>query len=164
MPAPVAHRRRLLRAMGVTPLRLRQPAVGEPEAAAAVAAPEASSAQTPATTDLVLVLPAGCEPRHLDLLGRAMTAFGPRFARAARVEVDKGAVTGALPAAQAYLAFGEAQARALGRDLDAAVMARADVILLDTPADLAEAAGKRRLWTAVGALRRRWRQQRAAEH
>lgn len=155
MPVSGSHRRRLLEAMGVAPLRLRDTA-SQP---ATVVDDGIVAAPSPLRAELVLVLPAGCEPRHLDLVGRAMTAFGPRFARAARVQVEAGAVSGALPAAPAYLAFGEAQAHALGRGLDAAVMAQADVVLLDAPAELAGAAGKRRLWTAVSALRRRWRQE-----
>ena len=92
-----------------------------------------------------------------------MHGFGAAFARAPRVEVVEGRVDGDVPTARAYLAFGEAQARALGVALNAETMAVADVILLDPPEQLLQAAGKRRLWSAINALRRRWRQARAGE-
>lgn len=153
----VARRQRLLREFGVVPYRLRQVApvasveepVGRPSSDGAVVA------------ECVLVLPAACQARERDLIGRAMSGFGAAFARAARVEVGDGMVSGDVPVARAYLAFGEAQARALGLSLPAEVMATADVILLDPPGELLQAAGKRRLWAAVNALRRRWRQAQA---
>ncbi len=141
--------------MGVTPMQLRTVADAVP-VRHDTGSVEDSSAD--ALVDVALVIPAGVASPHLDLLGRAMTAFGARFARAARLTVADGTVTAAIPAARAYLAFGEAQARALGRDLDAAVMAHAEVVLVDGPEQLVSAQGKRRLWVAVNALRRRWRQ------
>lgn len=147
-PATPARREQVLRAMGVTVYRLRD------VVPAAVGDAPAGVAPVPVRATCVLVLPAGCTPRELDLVGRAMTAFGPAFARAARVEVVDGEVAVAIPAATAYLAFGEAQARALGRALPAAAMAAAQVALLDVPARLSGAAGKRGLWNALKALRR----------
>ncbi|MDO1528269.1 hypothetical protein QMK61_05415 [Fulvimonas sp. R45] len=141
-----AHRARLLRALGVTPWRRR--------AAPAVPERESSVAAMPAAEpDCVVLLPAGCAPRELDLLGRAFLAFGPRLARAARIEV--GAAPLQAPRARAYLALGEAQAHALGRDLPAEWLHQAHVVLADTPAVvLAGGDGKRRLWSALRALRR----------
>ncbi len=102
----------------------------------------------------VVVLPGGCMPRELDLLGRALCAFGAGLARAARVEVTDGRLA-ALPSARAYLAFGEAQAHALGRELPVELQQRAQIVLADVPGQvLADAAGKRRLWNALRHLRR----------
>lgn len=147
-PAAQTHREQVLRAMGVTVYRLR-----DATSAAAADAP-AGVVPAPVHATCVLVLPAGCTPRQLDLVGRAMTAFGAAFARAPRIEVVDGEVAVAVPVATAYLAFGEAQARALGRVLPAAAMAAAQVALLDVPARLSDAAGKRGLWNAMKALRR----------
>jgi hypothetical protein len=153
MNAPVAHREQMLREFGVVPYRLRrrddEPVPADEPAATAV---------MPDAAECVLVLPAGCSHRELDLLGRAMQAFGPAFARAPRMRVDDDGGLADVPQAPAYLAFGEAQARALGRVLSAAQMATAEIVLLDPPSQLMQAAGKRRLWSAVNALRRRWRQ------
>jgi hypothetical protein len=102
----------------------------------------------------LVVLPAGCAARELDLLGRAFQALGPALARAARIEVADGRLA-AAPAARAYLVFGEAQAHALGRELPAEAVNRAHIVLADEPAAvLAGAAGKRRLWHALRSLRR----------
>jgi hypothetical protein len=145
--APSARRAQVLRALGVTPWRLR-----------AVAAPEPSQldvAPSPASggVDCVVLVPAGCSARQLDLLGRAFCSFGPALARAARIEVGSEAVR--IPHARAYLVLGEAQAHALGRDLPAEVMHRAHIVLADPPAEvLAGGAGKRRLWSALRNLRR----------
>jgi hypothetical protein len=60
-----------------------------------------------------------------------------------------------VPAADAYLVFGEAQAHALGRTLAAEVLQRAQIVLVDALATvLTEPAAKRRLWTALRRLRR----------
>jgi hypothetical protein len=143
-----AHRARVLRALGVTPWRRR-----ERPAPALAAVPEAASPAAAPSPECVVLLPAGCTARELDLLGRAFCAFGPGLARAARIEVGNGPAT--VPHARAYLALGEPQAHALGRDLPAEVMHRAHIVLADTPADvLAGAAGKRRLWIALRNLRR----------
>lgn len=144
-------RERLLRAMGVTPWRLRSA-----EAVATVDAPHAAN-ESMGTADgvsCVVILPAGCDARELDVVGRALRAFGPATGRAARLEVSEAGL-GHVPVAAAYLAFGEAQARALGRDLPAAVMSAAQIVLLDTPsALLTQGAAKRRLWNALRALGR----------
>ncbi|TCI11456.1 hypothetical protein EZM97_19525 [Dyella soli] len=147
--ASPAHRERLLRALGVTPWVRRVPAVpvvaGEPAAAAVASG---------APGDCAVLLPAGCSARELDLVGRALMAFGPAVARAPRFEVTQGQLP-AVPEVRAYLVFGEAQAHALGRELPAAALARAHIVLADEPAGvLASGAGKRRLWNALRSLRR----------
>lgn len=145
------HRARLLRALGVTPWMRRS----VPSAAPAAMAPtEPSPAAEAASGHCVILLPAGSEPRALDLLGRALTAFGPSLALAARIEVRDGKLP-APPLARAYLVFGEAQAHALGRELPAAMLQQAHIVLVDEPAAIhASGAAKRRLWTALRSLRR----------
>lgn len=143
------HRARVLRALGVTPWVRR--AVPEhsldilesvqPDAAAGVAC--------------VVVLPEHCSTRELDLLGRALNACGATLARAARVTSRGGQIAEDIPEARAYLAFGEAQAHALGRALPVTVMHQAQIVLADEPAlVLASAEAKRRLWNALRSLRR----------
>ncbi len=149
MRQPVGHdhRSRVLRALGVTPWVRRTLPGG-----AAVAAEAGDSADAVAC---VVVLPAGCSTRELDLLGRALTAAGARLARAARVSVSGGQLAAPVPEARAYLVFGEAQAHALGRCLPAAVMQQAQIVLADEPALLlTRADAKRRLWSALRSLRR----------
>lgn len=144
-----AHRARVLHALGVTPWRLRDVAVPTPEVPTADVVAESPAA----ATDCVVVVPARCTARELDLLGRAFCSFGPKLARAARIEV--GTDSTRIPHARAYLVLGEAQAHALGRDLPAEVMHQAHIVLADTPAEvLAGGAGKRRLWSALRSLRR----------
>jgi DNA polymerase III psi subunit len=150
MPAIADRRERLLRVMGVTPWRLR---VGE-----VVAGDDAQSANAdPGPGEhvgCVVILPAGSSARELDLLGKALRAFGPVTGRAARLEVGERGL-GQVPVAGAYLVFGEAQARALGRDLPAAVLSAAQIVLVDPPsAILADSAAKRRLWNGLRALGR----------
>ena len=102
-----------------------------------------------------MLLPDGCGARELDLLGRALAAYGPELARAGRILVKDGRPTAPVPPVRAYLVFGQAQAHALGRELPAAVMNRAQIVLADEPNEvLAGGAGKRRLWTALRQLRR----------
>lgn len=146
--ASMAHRERVLRALGVTPWVRR--AAPEP-----VAFDEPGPvAMAGALGDCVVLLPAGCSPRELDLVGRALMSFGAVLARAPRIEVANGQLP-AAPEARAYLVFGEAQAHALGRELPAAALSRAHIVLADEPAGvLASAAGKRRLWNALRSLRR----------
>jgi hypothetical protein len=104
--------------------------------------------------ECVVLLPAGCSPRELDLVGRALMACGAALARAPRIEVSNGQLP-SVPEARAYLVFGEAQAHALGRELPAAALSRAHIVLADEPAGvLASAAGKRRLWNALRSVRR----------
>jgi hypothetical protein len=146
--APATDRRqRLLRVMGVTPWRLRTGT----EAPAPDIAP-ANDAVAAGQAACVVVLPAGASERELDLVGRALRAYGPATGRAPRLEAgDRG--LGQVPVARAYLVFGEAQARALGRDLPSAVMSAAQIVLVDTPeAILADPAAKRRLWNGLRAL------------
>ncbi|GAB2565866.1 hypothetical protein ISP15_13630 [Dyella jejuensis] len=148
--ASPAHRARMLRALGVVPWRRRE----------AAAAPIAQLGETPAeiaaSNGVVVVLPRGCAVRELDLIGRALYAFGPRLARAPRIEAAENEAM-AVPHAGAYLVFGQAQAHALGRALPAEVMRDAQIVLADAPADLlAQAASKRRLWQALRAMRRAW--------
>jgi hypothetical protein len=100
----------------------------------------------------VVVLPAGCTVRELDLLGRALCAFGPNLARAARIEVTEAMQ---VPHAQAYLVFGQPQAHALGRALPADVMRDAHIVLADAPHELlSQALSKRRLWHALRSMHR----------
>jgi hypothetical protein len=144
-----AHRERVLRALGVTPWVRRaasQPAVMDDSVSAVTVAG--------AMGECVVLLPAGCSTRELDLVGRALIAFGPALARAPRIEVKDGQLP-TMPEARAYLVFGEAQAHALGRELPAAALSRAHIVLADEPAGvLTSAAGKRRLWHALRSLRR----------
>lgn len=149
--ASPVHRARVLRALGVVAWQRR--AVAE---AAPVTSPiQAIEAQPlPANAVVVVVLPRGCAVRELDLLGRALSAFGAQLARAPRVEA-RDDETMQVPHAPAYLVFGQAQAHALGRALPAQVMRDAHIVLADTPAEiLAQAAAKRRLWQALRTLRR----------
>lgn len=147
----LSHRGRVLRALGVTPWVRRV-------AASAPATPDVPVSQEAATSiasgDCVVVLPAGCSPRELDLIGRALMTAGPAVARAPRIQVTDGQLPSA-PEARAYLVFGEAQAHALGREPPAATLSRAHIVLADEPAAvLASGAGKRRLWNALRSLRR----------
>ncbi|BFI95404.1 MAG: hypothetical protein RSP_09140 [Rhodanobacter sp.] len=145
MPA-AAHRERVLQALGLTPWQRRQApaqATGQAAQAGAVHA------------DCVVLLPADCGTRELDLLGRALTSGGAALARAARVRVQPGEAEIAVPQARAYLACGEAQAHALGRSLPMQVTAQAQIVLVDEPARLLDdAAAKRRLWIALRTLQR----------
>lgn len=142
-----ARRAHVLHALGVTPWRRRdQPA--EP----ALPAPD-----TPPSDQArcIVVMPAGSSTRALDLLGRALHHGGATLARAGRVSVSGGQLVGALPPAPVYLVLGQAQAHALGRELSAATMKQTHIALVDEPAALlTDAAGKRRLWTAMRQLRR----------
>ena len=145
-----SHRERVLRALGVTPWVLRTVAA-EPGASEA---PMVDGLAEIVSGDCIVVLPAGCSPRELDLVGRALLACGAAIARAPRIEVSNGQLP-AAPQARAYLVFGEAQAHALGRELPAAALSRAHIVLADEPASvLASGAGKRRLWNALRSLRR----------
>ena len=111
--------------------------------------------QVAANADCVVLLPAACGTRELDLLGRALNCAGAALARAARVRVQPGEAEIAAPQARAYLACGEAQAHALGRSLPMQVTAQAQIVLVDEPARLlGDAAAKRRLWIALRTLRR----------
>ncbi|TBR40217.1 hypothetical protein EYV96_08635 [Dyella terrae] len=148
--APVDQRTRALRALGVTPwvLRTAVPADDVPAPGPAAAVVEAAHG------DCVVLLPAGSDPRALDVLSRALHACGAVVARAARLEVREGKLP-SVPAAKAYLAFGEAQAHALGRELPAALLQQAHIVLADEPAALVGSpAAKRRLWNALRTLRR----------
>ena len=143
--ASPAHRTRVLRALGVVPWRRRAMAAVEPVA-------QPVTMELPSSTSVVVVLPQGCTVRELDLLGRALCAFGPNLARAARIEVTDATQ---VPHAQAYLVFGQAQAHALGRALPADVMRDAHIVLADAPNELlSQAASKRRLWHALRSMRR----------
>lgn len=145
------HRARLLRALGVTPwVRRHAPSSTRDTGYAEEPAPAVEAL----SGHCVVLLPAGSDPRALDLLGRALTAFGPTLARAARIEVRDGKLA-AAPIARAYLVFGETQAHALGRELPATVLQQAHIVLVDEPAAIhASGAAKRRLWTALRSLRR----------
>lgn len=146
-PVTRRHRSRVLRALGVAPWVRRQPA-----SALSVAEPPATGAAAPAC---VVMLPDGCAARELDLLGRAFAAFGEPLARSPRIRVSGGRPATPVPEASAFLVFGQAQAHALGRELNAAAMNRAQIVLADEPAAvLASGAGKRGLWMALRQLRR----------
>lgn len=143
-----SRRTRVLRVLGVTPLVRR--ATVAPEAADIVSQPPAAVAAS-----CIVLLPEGCTARELDLLGRALAAYGPELARAGRIAVRDGRPAATVPSVRAYLVFGQAQAHALGRELPAAVMNQAQIVLADEPREvLASGAGKRRLWTALRQLRR----------
>jgi hypothetical protein len=145
---PVARRLQVLRALGITPW-VRRHAPGD------AAVPATESQDAPAAVACVVVVPAGCSTRELDLLGRALSTAGAVLARAARLTVSGGQLTGDVPAARAYLVFGEAQAHALGRALPAAVMHQAQIVLADIPSQvLIHGDAKRRLWSAMRSLRR----------
>lgn len=146
--AQAGHRDRVLRALGVTPWVRRTVSVPIPLVDVVVADGKGCVA-------CVVVLPDGCDARELDVIGRALTACGAVLARAARVVVRDGQLTTAVPEAQAYLVFGEAQAHALGRVLPATVMHRAQIVLVDEPSlVLRRAEAKRRLWNALRSVRR----------
>ncbi|WP_426700675.1 hypothetical protein ACPPVV_15025 [Rhodanobacter sp. Col0626] len=146
----VSHRARVLRALGVTPWVRRMQAT-----ASSVPDLMIDTADATAGVACVMVLPQGCSARELDLVGRALNACGSMLARAARVTVNEGQLGGDVPAARAYLVFGEAQAHALGRTLPVATMRQAQIVLADEPAQvLASASAKRRLWNALRSLRR----------
>ena len=148
--ATLPHRERVLRALGVTPWVRRDLAQALP----AAEAPAAEAVPIMMAGECVVVLPAGCSPRELDLIGRALLTCGPAVARAPRIEVAHGRLP-AAPEARAYLVFGEAQAHALGRELPAATLSRAHIVLADEPSGvLTSGAGKRRLWNALRSLRR----------
>ncbi|MEO7068591.1 MAG: hypothetical protein ABI114_16900 [Rhodanobacter sp.] len=145
-----AHRARVLRALGVTPWVRRSAQDFAVVDAQAVAALNAG----PVLGDCVVVLPAGCSTRELDFLGRALNAYGTLLARAARVTLQHGELAH-VPEVRAYLAFGEAQAQALGRALPATALQQAQIILADElAATLTDAGAKRRLWSALRSLRR----------
>lgn len=144
-----AHRVRVLRALGLTPWVLRTPAGTPPVDAAVVPALTAQAASA-----CVLVLPQEVGAAEHDMLARALAATDAAFAQAPQVNLRDGELAG-VPAATAYLVFGEAQAHALGRCLDAAALQHAQIVLVDAPsALLADASAKRRLWTALRRLRR----------
>lgn len=144
-----SRRTRMLRALGFTPWVRRASVVPTVDPAESVAAPLAPAASC------VVVLPEGCAARELDLLGRALAAYGPELARAGRILVKDGRPGGSVPPVRAYLVFGQAQAHALGRELPAAVMNQAQIVLADEPQQvLASGAAKRGLWTALRQLRR----------
>ncbi|HUB91733.1 MAG TPA: hypothetical protein VMA74_18585 [Dyella sp.] len=147
--ASPVHRARVLRALGVVAWRRRAAS-----APAAAAVPSVEPSSLPAKASVVVVLPPGCAVRELDLLGRALSAFGAQLARAPRIEAADGDAM-QVPHVPAYLVFGQAQAHALGRALPAQVMRDAHIVLADTPADiLTQASAKRRLWQALRSLRR----------
>jgi hypothetical protein len=144
-----AHRARVLQALGLTPW-VRRAATGIEEASAPT---EPVAGGTGVAC--VVILPASCSARELDLLGRALHAGGAVLARAARLSVQGGQLAVPVPTARAYLVFGDAQAHALGRALPASVMSQAQIVLADEPGlVLADAAAKRRLWNALRSVRR----------
>lgn len=146
------HRARVLRALGMVPwVRRSGPA---PLVAQKITAVQAHDDDAPGAC--VVVLPGGCATRELDLLGRTFGACGAWLARAARVSVNAaGELDEKPPSARAYLAFGETQARALGRSLPAGAMQRAQIVLVDEPSlVLTQSTSKRRLWIALRTLHR----------
>lgn len=151
-------RMRRLRALGVQAYRLRETAPASTDAPAAAAEQNAPQASQPTSVQLpcVLVLPKHCPGSALDLVGRAMLAFGAEFARAPRVYAEADGVSGSVPRAQAYLVFGDAQARALGHTLPAEHMRDAEIVLLESPEAWTTGAAKRQAWLALKPLRRCW--------
>lgn len=144
-------RARILRALGVTAYRLRTHAVDEtsplPDEIPMVTAVAGAVA-------LVTLLPAQADARHLDLVGHALQSFGAHFARAPRIRVASGRAMQAIPPAHIYLVFGRDQAQALGREVPAAQVDAAQVLLVDAPEQLQCANGKRELWRALKRARR----------
>lgn len=150
LTATAGQRTRVLRALGVTPWVQRATTDATVLDAAARAVPDLA-----AGVACVVILPEGCSTRELDLLGRILNACGATMARAARVSVAGGQLVGEMPQARAYLAFGDAQAHALGRRLSAEAMKRAQIMLADElPLVLVGGPAKRRLWSALRTLRR----------
>ena len=144
----VSRRTRMLRALGVTPWVRRATTLPNESLVEPIAAPAVAPASC------VVLLPDGCTARELDLLGRALATYGPELTRAGRILVRDGRPGSAVPPVRAYLVFGQAQAHALGRELPAAIMNQAQIVLADEPSQLADGGGKRRLWTALRQLRR----------
>lgn len=151
--AGMQHRQRLLRALGVVPYVLRR---GGDEPVSAVVSVAGSAV-------CVLVLPEACGRRESDLIERAMTRLGRGFQPAVRVSVADGQLSDEVPHVGLYLAFGEAQAQALGRALPGKVVEAAEVILLDSPEALFRPEAKRRLWQSTGHWRRTRHGARGAE-
>lgn len=148
MTAVSARRQRLLRVMGVTPWSLR---ASDAPATAESAANDDVPGQRVAC---VIVLPADATEREMELVGKALRAFGATTARAARLLAGPAGL-GHVPVAATYLVFGEVQAHALGHELPAAVMGAAQIVLVDPPALIVtDAAAKRRLWNGLRALGR----------
>lgn len=153
---PAARRSALLRALGLTPYRLR--------VAASPAARGATAVTTPAATDpiaaaadarVAVVLPAAAleAPRQRALVDTVLAWLGLGPDDVAWLPVHDGALTVPPPQLPAYLVFGEAQA--LGRELPAAAQAKATIALTDPPAQLlAQPTRKRELWRALKTLRR----------
>lgn len=145
------HRSRVLHALGLTPWVRRVAVASSAMVGHVVAEPVAEGIDGAC----VVVLPASSSARELDLLGRALLAGGAALARAPRITVQDGQLTAEVPVARTYLVFGDAQAHALGRALPTEVMSRALIVLADEPGLLlADAAAKRRLWTALRSVRR----------
>ncbi|HET6430930.1 hypothetical protein [Dyella sp.] len=143
-----ARRQQVLQALGLTPWVRRARGASAGSSAAAVAEPSPSGR-------CVVLIPAGADVRAMDLLGRALNACGAELARAGRISVADGAPGAPVPHAPVYLAFGQAQAHALGRELPAAVMREAHIALVDDPSQLlVDAGSKRRLWAALRQVRR----------
>ncbi len=150
MTPATAHRERVLHALGLTRWQRRQASAAVPSAAIG-----GGGAADVVNAECVVLLPAACGARELDLLGRALNSGGATLARAVRVRVQPGEAEIAVPHARAYLACGEAQAHALGRSLPMQVTAQAQIVLVDEPARLLhDAAAKRRLWIALRTLQR----------
>lgn len=150
-PTTVSHRRRLLRALGVVPYALRDHSPGPIVADISID----DAVVGGSLPSCVLVLPRTCSARESVLIDRAMRALGGDFARCTRVSVaDDAQLPSSTPHVQLYVAFGEAQARALGQVLPGEVIAAAEVVLLESPRSLLGADAKRRLWQAAGNWRR----------
>ena len=149
MTAVPARRQRLLRVMGVTPWSLRAS-----DASSVVQGGAANDGLPGERVACVVVLPADASERELELVGKALRAFGAVTARAARLLAGPAGL-GHVPVAATYLVFGDAQAHALGHELPASVMSAAHIVLVDPPALIvSDAAAKRRLWNGLRALGR----------
>ncbi|CAM5312526.1 hypothetical protein [Rhodanobacter lindaniclasticus] len=101
--ANATHRVRVLHALGLTPW-VRRVAVASSAVVGPVAAEPVAEGIDGAC---VVVLPASCSTRQLDLLGRALLAAGAALARSPRITVQDGQLTAEVPVARAYLVFGE---------------------------------------------------------
>ena len=149
--AASGQRARVLRALGVTPYRLRTHAT---DGTSSLPDDIPLPADAPGAVALVTLLPAQAAARELDLVGHALKGFGAHFARAPRIRIASGEPAQTIPVAHVYLVFGRDQAQALGRVLPAAQVDAAQVLLLDAPDQLLHASGKRQLWQALKRARR----------
>lgn len=104
---------------------------------------------------VVIVAATLAEARQRQLVECAVACLGLPDGAVMRATARDGRLTAGVPATPAYLAFGSAQAQALGAALTADQRERACIALTDEPAQLLdEPYRKRGLWLALKAVRR----------